>query len=88
MAATSNTTKNNISIPNWKISGDFFDVCNCNMPCPCEFAQAPTYDDCEGVLVLYSYVHNKQQIHFTLLLESVICNLEIVFSIIVIRDYT
>jgi len=51
MAATSNTTKNNISIPNWKISGDFFDVCNCNMPCPCEFAQAPTYDDCEGVLV-------------------------------------
>ncbi|MFI5425114.1 MAG: DUF1326 domain-containing protein [Nitrososphaerales archaeon] len=28
-----------------------FDVCNCNMPCQCEFAQAPTYDDCEGVLV-------------------------------------
>jgi hypothetical protein len=51
MAATSNTTKNNITIPNWKISGDFFDVCNCNMPCPCEFAQAPTYDDCDGVLV-------------------------------------
>ena len=37
-------------IPNWKVSGDFFDVCKCNMPCPCEFAQAPTYGDCDGVL--------------------------------------
>jgi hypothetical protein len=43
-------TAANNNIPNWKISGDFFDVCKCNMPCPCEFAQAPTYDDCEGVL--------------------------------------
>ena len=41
----------------------------------------------DGLNVLV-VVHNKQQIHFSLLLESVICNLEIVFSIIVIRDYT
>jgi hypothetical protein len=40
----------NSNIPNWKISGDFFDVCKCNMPCPCEFAQAPTYGDCDGIL--------------------------------------
>jgi hypothetical protein len=39
------------NIPNWKVSGDFFDACKCDMLCPCEFAQAPTYDDCEGVLV-------------------------------------
>ncbi len=32
------------------MSGDWFDVCKCNIPCPCEFAQAPTYEDCNGVL--------------------------------------
>lgn len=29
--------------------GDWFDVCSCNVPCPCEFAQAPTNNHCEGV---------------------------------------
>src|ERR671927_843381 len=38
-------------IPQWKVSGDWFDVCKCNIPCPCTFAQAPTYGDCAGVLV-------------------------------------
>jgi len=47
MAASGTTTKN---VPSWKVSGDWFDVCKCNMPCPCEFAQAPTYGDCAGVL--------------------------------------
>jgi len=37
-------------IPRWNLSGDWFDVCNCNIPCPCTFAQTPSYDDCEGVL--------------------------------------
>ena len=27
------------------------DVCKCNIPCPCTFAQAPTYGDCAGILV-------------------------------------
>jgi len=40
-------------IPKWKASGDWFDVCNCNIPCPCTFAQAPTYGDCEGVLAYH-----------------------------------
>lgn len=39
------------TIPKWNISGGWFDVCKCNIPCPCEFAQAPTYGDCDGVLV-------------------------------------
>jgi hypothetical protein len=26
-------------IPRWKLDGDWFDVCKCNIPCPCEFAQ-------------------------------------------------
>ena len=47
MATDTNT------IPDWKASGDWFDVCNCSIPCPCEFAQAPTYDDCLGVLAYH-----------------------------------
>jgi hypothetical protein len=31
------------TIPNWKASGDWFDVCKCKIPCPCEFAQEPTF---------------------------------------------
>ena len=41
------------NIPRWNISGDWFDVCKCNIPCPCEFAQAPTYGDCDGVLAYH-----------------------------------
>ena len=37
--------------PKWQLDGDWFDVCKCNIPCPCEFAQAPTFGDCEGILV-------------------------------------
>ena len=39
------------NVPKWKISGGWFDVCKCSIPCPCEFAQNPTYGDCDGVLV-------------------------------------
>jgi hypothetical protein len=46
-AAIANTEE---KIPNWKVTGDWFDVCKCNIPCPCEFAQAPTCDGCEGIL--------------------------------------
>lgn len=34
----------------WHIAGDWFDVCKCNIPCPCTFAQDPTYGDCAGIL--------------------------------------
>ena len=34
-------------------TGLMFDVCKCNIPCPCEFAQAPTYEDCDGVLAYH-----------------------------------
>jgi hypothetical protein len=34
----------------WRVAGDWFDVCKCGIPCPCTFAQAPTYGDCEGIL--------------------------------------
>jgi hypothetical protein len=38
-----------VNVPKWTASGDWFDVCKCNVPCPCEFAQTPTYDDCDGI---------------------------------------
>lgn len=47
-----------MAIPSWKLTGDWFDVCKCNIPCPCTFAQTPSYGDCEGVMV---YHINKGQ---------------------------
>lgn len=41
------------STPSWTASGDWFDVCKCSIPCPCEFAQTPTYGDCDGVLAYH-----------------------------------
>lgn len=38
-------------VPRWQLKGDWFDVCNCNVPCPCTFAQAPTTGHCEGTMV-------------------------------------
>jgi hypothetical protein len=50
MTASGTTTK---YVPNWKVSGDWFDVCKCNMPCPCEFAQAPTHGERDGILAYH-----------------------------------
>src|SRR5438128_6817652 len=47
---TTMTRTNDTRVPNWKASGDWFDVCKCAIPCPCTFAQAPTYGDCDGIL--------------------------------------
>jgi hypothetical protein len=58
MATTATTSTSAITteeekIPNWNIKGDWFDVCKCNVPCPCIFAQTPTYGDCDGVLAYH-----------------------------------
>jgi hypothetical protein len=37
-------------IPKWRVQGDWFDTCNCSIPCPCTFAQPPTSGNCEGIL--------------------------------------
>ena len=42
-----------MDITKWSLSGDWFDVCKCNIPCPCTFAQTPSYGDCDGVLVYH-----------------------------------
>ena len=38
------------TVPQWRIAGDWFDICSCSIPCPCEFAQAPTNNACSGML--------------------------------------
>jgi hypothetical protein len=54
MATSSNISETTEkSIPSWKITGDWFDVCKCNVPCPCTFAETPTYGDCDAVLVYH-----------------------------------
>ncbi len=40
-------------IPKWWMKGDWFDVCSCNIACPCKFAQAPTNNKCEFVLAYH-----------------------------------
>src|SRR5919197_6598026 len=37
-------------VPQWRVAGDWFDVCRCTIPCPCTFAQAPSEGVCEGIL--------------------------------------
>ncbi len=37
-------------IPRWWMKGDWFDLCSCDIACPCTFAQPPTNGHCEGVL--------------------------------------
>jgi hypothetical protein len=39
--------------PAVEVSGDWFDVCKCNIPCPCTYAQTPFYGDCNGVLAYH-----------------------------------
>ncbi len=40
-------------VPQWWMKGDWFDVCSCNIACPCEFAQPPTNNKCQGVLAYH-----------------------------------
>jgi len=45
-------TQDGPTIPQWRIAGDWFDVCSCNVPCPCTFAQPPTGNVCD---VIFAY---------------------------------
>ena len=37
-------------VPAWRLTGDWFDVCRCRVPCGCTFAQAPDEGQCDGIL--------------------------------------
>ncbi len=36
--------------PEWRLQGDWWDLCNCAIGCPCVFSSPPTLGYCEGVL--------------------------------------
>ena len=36
--------------PDWRLTGDWWDLCNCAIGCPCNFGSDPTLGYCEGVL--------------------------------------
>lgn len=38
-----------LTIPAWTLKGDWIDVCSCNTPCPCTFAQRPTNNRCTAM---------------------------------------
>jgi uncharacterized protein DUF1326 len=37
-------------VPRWRLTGDWFDVCRCRVPCGCSIAQAPNEGQCDGIL--------------------------------------
>jgi hypothetical protein len=37
-------------VQRWRLTGDWFDVCRCRVPCGCTFAQAPDEGECNGIL--------------------------------------
>jgi hypothetical protein len=42
-----------MNVPSWWMKGDWFDLCSCNVPCPCGFAQPPTNNRCEGIMAYH-----------------------------------
>ena len=34
----------------WRLTGEWFDVCRCRVPCGCTFAQAPDEGQCDSIL--------------------------------------
>jgi hypothetical protein len=49
-------------VPRWQVTGDWFDTCSCNIPCPCTFAQPPTNGECEGILAWHIRDGNYGQV--------------------------
>jgi hypothetical protein len=37
---------------NWSIEGEWYKNCNCDPGCPCDFNQAPTHGQCEGIIAM------------------------------------
>ena len=44
--ASSNNNSATIASPSWKLEGDYFEGCNCNVTCPCIFKGDPDEGNC------------------------------------------
>lgn len=40
-------------VPKWSVKGYFFDVCRCDVLCPCTLGRAPDDDECNGILAYH-----------------------------------
>jgi hypothetical protein len=49
-ATTPAAESQNAGVIRWRITGDWWDLCNCAIGCPCVFGSDPTLGYCEGVL--------------------------------------
>ena len=47
---TTTQDENPAAAVDWRIKGDWWDLCNCAIGCPCVFGSDPTHGFCEGVL--------------------------------------
>lgn len=47
-------------IPSWKLKGDWLDVCNCNIPCPCTMDQTPRYGGLTYELLYNGHIMSLQ----------------------------
>ncbi|MDP6623779.1 MAG: DUF1326 domain-containing protein [Alphaproteobacteria bacterium] len=44
------TESENLAAIQWRIAGDWWDLCSCAIGCPCNFGSDPTLGYCQGVL--------------------------------------
>jgi len=51
-AATIQAKRHEKDIPNWQITTDYVETCNCDFGCPCNFSGFPTFGFCRAI-VLY-----------------------------------
>ena len=47
--------------PDWRLTGDWWDLCNCAIGCPCNFGSDPTLGYCEGVLTWLNTIERHQR---------------------------
>ena len=50
IAGYQNMTFKPEDVSDWHMTGEWFDVCNCDVGCPCEFGSDPTPGFCEGIM--------------------------------------
>ncbi|MHB1867844.1 MAG: DUF1326 domain-containing protein [Nitrososphaerales archaeon] len=51
--ATIKAKKHEKKIPNWQITTDYIETCNCDFGCPCNFNGFPTYGFCRAIVLFH-----------------------------------
>jgi hypothetical protein len=48
-SAAATTTSAKLGTQPWKLEGDYFEGCNCDITCPCTFTEDPDEGECYGI---------------------------------------